>query len=229
MPQHHAIFTMLRRRPFPILLLAAGCTAGAFAQSAPPAPSAPATPAAGAAAPAAAAPNTTPVTTAAKGVATVNPGFESTKTGTRGDPEGWFTFQHAGNPSYRYVIDADAPHSGSRSLRIENIGPEPYGAIAQSFDAKPHVGKVAKLSGWLRTKDANSEGGAGLTLLVQQGGNILAHNFMYDAAVIGTTDWKHYTITVPIPKGADRLEIGAMMRGRGALWFDDAELEFVAP
>ena len=160
---------------------------------------------------------------------TVNPGFESTKTGSRGDPEGWFTFQHAGNPSYRYIVDTDNPHGGTRSLRIENIGPEPYGAIAQSLDAKPHVGKVAKLSGWLRTKDANSDGGAGLTLLVQQGGNILAHNFMYDGAVTGTTDWKRYTITVAIPKGADRLEIGAMMRGRGALWFDDAELEFVAP
>jgi hypothetical protein len=215
---------MLRRHPLPFLLLATCCAGGAFAQ---PAPSA--TPAAAApAVTAPAAPKATPAATAAKGFPTTNPGFESTKTGSRGDPEGWFTFQHAGNASYRYVVDADAPHSGSRSLRIENIGPEPYGAIAQSLDAKPHVGKVAKLSGWLRTKDAG-DGGAGLTLLVQQGGNILAHNFMYDAAVTGTTDWKRYTITVPIPKGADRLEIGAMLRGRGALWFDDAELEFVAP
>jgi hypothetical protein len=218
---------MPRRRPLPFLLLAACCAGGAFAQ---PAPSA-APPAAASApgAPASAAAKATPAATAAQGVPTVNPGFESTKTGSRGDPEGWFTFQHAGNPSYRYIVDADNPHGGTRSLRIENIGPEPYGAIAQSFDAKPHVGKVAKLSGWLRTKDANSDGGAGLTLLVQQGGNILAHNFMYDGAVTGTTDWKRYTITVPIPKGADRIEIGAMMRGRGALWFDDAELEFVAP
>ena len=216
---------MLRRRPLPFLLLAACCACGAFAQ---PAPSV--TPAAAASAPGApASPAPKAAPPATQGVATVNPGFESTKTGQRGDPEGWFTFQHAGSPSYRYIVDTDNPHGGTRSLRIENIGPEPYGAVAQSLAAAPHVGKVAKLSGWLRTKDANSDGGAGLTLLVQQGGNILAHNFMYDAAVTGTTDWKRYTITVAIPKGADRLEIGAMMRGRGALWFDDAELEFVAP
>ncbi len=154
---------MPRRRPLPFLLLAACCAGGAFAQ---PAPSA-APPAAATApgAPASAAAKATPAAAAAQGVPTVNPGFESTKTGSRGDPEGWFTFQHAGNPSYRYIVDADNPHGGTRSLRIENIGPEPYGAIAQSFDAKPHVGKVAKLSGWLRTKDANSDGGAGLTLL----------------------------------------------------------------
>ena len=219
---------MPRRRPLPFLLLAACCAGGAFAQ---PAPSA--TPAA-----AGKRARRTCVRRAEGGAGGHGregrcppsiPASNRRRPDSRGDPEGWFTFQHAGNPSYRYIVDTDNPHGGTRSLRIENIGPEPYGAIAQSFDAKPHVGKVAKLSGWLRTKDANSDGGAGLTLLVQQGGNILAHNFMYDGAVTGTTDWKRYTITVPIPKGADRIEIGAMMRGRGALWFDDAELEFVAP
>lgn len=163
-----------------------------------------------------------------KGAPLTNPGFESEKAGPRGDPEGWFTFQHAGPPSYKYVVDADRPHSGARSLRIENIGPEPYGAVAQALDARPHVGKTAKLSGWLRTKDAN-DAGAGLTLLVLQAGATIGYNFQYDAPVNGTTDWKRYTISVPIAKGADRLEIGAMMRGKGALWLDDVELELVAP
>jgi hypothetical protein len=165
---------------------------------------------------------------AAKGAPVTNPGFESAQTGPRGDPEGWFTFQHAGPPSYRYVLDTDRPHGGARSLRIENIGPEPYGAVAQALDARPHVGKTAKLSGWLRTKDAN-DAGAGLTLLVLSAGATIGYNFQYDAPVNGTTDWKRYTITVPITKGADRLEIGAMMRGKGALWLDDVELELVAP
>ena len=167
-------------------------------------------------------------TEAAKGAPVTNPGFESAQTGPRGDPEGWFTFQHAGPPSYRYVLDTDRPHGGARSLRIENIGPEPYGAVAQAMDARPHVGKTAKLSGWLRTKDAN-DAGAGLTLLVLQSGATIGYNFQYDAPVNGTTEWKRYTITVPIAKGADRLEVGAMMRGKGALWLDDVELEFVAP
>ncbi|MCC7215298.1 MAG: hypothetical protein IT517_00905 [Burkholderiales bacterium] len=169
-----------------------------------------------------------PVAAPTSGVPLANPGFESAQTGSRGDPEGWFTFQHAGPPSYRYVIDTERPHGGARSLRIENIGPEPYGAVAQALDARPHVGKTAKLTGWLRTRDAN-DAGAGLTLLVMQGGATVGYNFQYDAPVNGTTDWKRYSISVAIPRGADRLEIGAMMRGKGALWLDDVALEFVAP
>jgi hypothetical protein len=161
-------------------------------------------------------------------VVLVNPGFESVKPGARGDPDGWFSFQHAGDLSYRYVVDTAEPHGGTRSLRIDNIGPEPYGAVAQIVAGAPHAGKVARLSGWLRTRDANGSG-AVLTLLVLQGGATLAQNFMLDTPVKGTTGWKRYTITLPVTPGADRIEVGAMMQGRGSLWFDDAELEFVTP
>ena len=180
------------------------------------------------ASPAAAVASAAPAAVPARGVPLVNPGFESVKTGARGDPDGWFSFQHAGDVSYRYVVDAVDPHGGARSLRIDNIGPEPYGAVAQVVAAAPHAGKIARLSGWLRTRDAN-DNGAVLTLLALQGGATLAQNFMLDAPVKGTTGWKRYTITLPVAKNADRIEVGAMMQGRGSLWLDDVELEFVTP
>ena len=158
----------------------------------------------------------------------VNPGFESARTGTRGDPEGWYSFQHAGNRSYRFVVDTAVPHGGTRSLRIENVGPEPYGALAQIVDARPYAGKVARLTGWLKTRDAD-DNGAVLTLLMLRGGATAAQNFMEDSPVKGSTEWKRYTITLPVPKGVDRIEIGAMLLGRGTLWLDDVELEFVLP
>jgi hypothetical protein len=167
-------------------------------------------------------------TATAERFALANPGFESTVRPSSGDPDGWYAHQHAGEKSYRFVVDDEAPHTGPRSLRLENIGPEPYGAIGQIIDARPHGGKVARLSGWLRTRDA-SDGGAGLTLVAQQGGAIIDHNFMYDAAVRGTTGWQRFTITVPVATRADRLEVGAMLRGKGALWLDDVELEFISP
>ena len=108
------------------------------------------------------------------------------RTGPRGDPEGWFTFQHAGDLSYLFVLDTSDPHSGARSLRIDNVGPEPYGAIAQAVEAAPYVGKVARFRGWLRTRDANDTGAA-LTLLVLAAASLLAHNFMAEAPVKGTT------------------------------------------
>jgi hypothetical protein len=170
----------------------------------------------------------TPSAPAASRYALTNAGFESTDRGPRGDPPGWFSFQHAGDLSYRYVVDTAEPRSGARSLRIDNIGPEPYGAVAQSVRAGPYRGKVAKLTAWLRTKDAN-DNGAVLTLLVLAAGATLEQNFMLDRPVKGTTPWTRYTITIPVARSADAIEVGAMMRGKGSLWFDDVEVEFVDP
>jgi hypothetical protein len=161
----------------------------------------------------------------AKGVTLINPGFESTAPGRRSDPEGWFTFQHAGDKSYNFTLDTSDPHGGSRSLRIENVGPEPYGAVAQSVEAAAHAGKVARYSAWMKTRDANDTG-AVLTILVLANGAVVAQNFMADAPVKGSKGWARYTITLPVAKNAERVEIGAMMQGKGSLWLDDVELVF---
>jgi hypothetical protein len=159
---------------------------------------------------------------AASGVLLTNPGFESTAPGRRNnDPEGWFSHQHAGDVSYKFALDTAEPHSGARSLRIDNVGPEPYGAIAQTVDAKPYRGKTAQLSGWLRTRETAN---ASLTLMVLANGVPLANNFMSDAPVKGTTAWNRYTITLPVAANAEFIEVGAMMQGKGTLWLDDVEL-----
>ena len=173
---------------------------------------------------------TEPVAPPASGtrVVLINAGFESTAPGPRGDPEGWFSFQHAGPLSYRYTADTDQKKTGERSLRIDNIGPEIYGAVAQIVDARPWKGKVARLSGWVKTNDAN-DNGAVLTLLATQSGATMAQNFMPDAPIKGTTDWKRYTITLLLPPATDRVEVGMMLRGKGSVWLDDVELEIVEP
>jgi hypothetical protein len=157
-----------------------------------------------------------------------NAGFEATTQGPRGDPQGWFSFQHAGPQSYKFTVDAAERKSGERSLRIDNTGPEIYGAIAQGIDARPWRGKVARLSAWVKTRDAD-DGGAVLTLLALQSGATLGQNFMPDAPIKGTTGWKRYTITLALPRNTDKVEVGMMLHGRGAAWLDDVELEIVEP
>ena len=68
-----------------------------------------------------------------------------------------------------------------------------------------------------------------LTLLATQGGSTVTQNFMLDAPIKGTTEWKRYTITLPVPAAADRVEVGMMLRGKGTVWLDDVELEIVDP
>ncbi|MET0204643.1 MAG: hypothetical protein ABW276_10055 [Casimicrobiaceae bacterium] len=164
-----------------------------------------------------------PAAAVPSGVSLTNPGFESTVPGRRNnDPEGWYSHQHAGEVSYKFALDTMGPHGGARSLRIDNVGREPYGAIAQSVNAAPYRGKTARLSGWLRTRDSAN---AALTLVVLANGVPLANNFMADAPVKGTTAWTRYTIALPVAPNAEFIEVGAMMQGKGTLWLDDVELE----
>ena len=170
----------------------------------------------------------TPAAPRAGPVALVNPGFETPVAAHRSDPEGWFTFQHAGDKSYTFALDSADPHGGARSLRIDYIGPEPYGAVAQPFEVGAHAGKLARYTAWMRTRDVGGPG-AGLTLLLLSKGAVVSQNFMDDKLVTGTTGWTRYTLTLPIPQGAGRIEVGAMLQGKGSLWLDDAVLEIVDP
>ena len=81
-----------------------------------------------------------------------NPGFESTAPGKLGAPDGWWAVQHAGPTSYAFTLDTASKHSGERSLRIDNVGPEPFGSIYQKADAAPLRGKTLRLAAWIRTE-----------------------------------------------------------------------------
>ncbi len=153
----------------------------------------------------------------------VNPGFESPKPEAGARFDGWFTGQHAGPESYEFMIDEAVYHSGKQSMRIRNIGPEPYGLIDQPLPAEMLREKKVALSAWLKTEGTSGEG-AGLTLRAMAGSVILAHNFMQENLVRGTQDWQRYTITLQIPEKTAKLEIGVMLQGKGTVWADDFEI-----
>ena len=100
-----------------------------------------------------------------------------------------------------------------------------YGLLIFIFMAWAFFGTA---KGPMRTRDV-SETGAVLTLLMLSNGAVVDQNFMADKPVKGTTGWTRYTITLPVPRGAERVEAGAMLQGKGSLWLDDATLEFVDP
>ena len=172
-----------------------------------------------------------PMTALATPVTLVNAGFESKKPGEGGNPEGWVGIQHAGAESYDFALDSGQKRSGTQSIRIKKIGPEPYGTMLQILDGRPYAGKTVKLSGWIRT-DAIPEGrntGAGLVLMALKGGSFLAHEFMKKQRVRGTTDWKLYSIELKLPPATTRLELGAILEGPGTMWADDFQREGVGP
>lgn len=226
---------MMRLATLALVALFAGCAtppppappARPAAPATPQTPAAPAPPAPAVPAPAQAAEPAPSARPSPHGTTVINPGFESLVPGRRNnDPEGWFSHQHAGTLSYRFTLDTNNPRSGARSLRIENIGPEPYGAITQAIDGKPYRGKTVRLSAWLRTQDTEN---AALTLAAMSNGIPLDNNFMSERPVKGTTGWTRYSITLPIAPNAEFVEVGAMIQGKGSLWFDDVEVEVAGP
>ena len=117
--------------------------------------------------------------------------------------------------SYDFALDTADPRSGARSLRIDNVGPEPYGAIAQSVDADAVRGKVARCPAWLRTRDV-SETGAVLTLLALASGVPRRQQLHGRRAGQGHDglDALHDHAARPA-KSAERIEVGAMLQGKG--------------
>jgi hypothetical protein len=158
----------------------------------------------------------------------VNSDFESARRGMHGNPEGWFSIQHAGDLSYTFKLDREVHHAGAASLRIDSVGPEPFGSSYQQVPAAAYRGRRMRWSGWIRTEDvrgSHTGGGAVLLMQAMQSGAPLVWNHMKDAPVTGSSDWKRYVIELDVPAAAEQLEVGVMLHGPGRMWFDDAMLE----
>ena len=85
-----------------------------------------------------------------------------------------------------------------------------------------------RFSGALRTSGVTGTG-AGLTVRVEQGSNLIAHDFMLDRLVKGDKDWHRVEVEIAVDPSATHLEIGVMLQGPGTVWFDDARLEALRP
>ena len=160
----------------------------------------------------------------------VNAGFESTVPGKVGSPEGWWAVQHAGPLSYTFEPDTKVRRGGERSLRVTNVGPEPFGAVYQTVPASAYRGRTLRLSAWLRTEGTigNRFGsGAGLKLHSVRGGYPVDLIEMRRDAVHGTTDWARYEIALKVPAEAETLEVGLVLFGPGTVWLDDVALDVV--
>jgi hypothetical protein len=157
----------------------------------------------------------------------VNPGFEG-RIASTGQPEGWMTIQHAGKVSYTFTPDHDEPRSGERSLRVDNVGSEPYGAVYQTIDAAPYRGRTLVFSAWMKTKDTRGNRfgkGAGLKLHAMKNGYPSAVKQMRRDAIDGTTGWTRYQLELAVPPDATQVEVGLNLFGPGTAWLDDVALE----
>lgn len=168
----------------------------------------------------------------ALGTEPVNMSFEEAPETPGGPPPGWWFIQHAGPPSFEFVLDDRITKDGKKSLRIRRTGTQPFGLVSQRIAAEHYRGKRVRLSAFLRLENVESYGrGAwrdmsGAVLMLRSQGVL---DDMRDRPLRGTKPWTKVSVEIDVPPGAGSLEFAPMLSGTGTLWATDFKLEVVPP
>lgn len=142
-------------------------------------------------------------------------GFERAENGR---PSGW-----RANPAEHISSDDQVFHGGRRSVRIERQpGSAPdFSGVTLALPVD-FGGSRIQLSGFVRTEDVT--GFAAMWLRLDSGSGPIAFDTMQKVDLHGTTDWKEYTISVPVLPDGRNLYFGFFLSGAGKAWADDLSL-----
>jgi hypothetical protein len=142
-------------------------------------------------------------------------------------PEGWIS--SGGTPAdYDISRDSSTAANGRYSALIQakpNASPTSFGDLMQIVDAEQYRGGHAKLTGYLKTSDANR---AHMWMRID-GPNrkVLGFDNMETRAVTGTTGWTKYEITLEVPPESMRIAFGFFLEPPGKVWGDNFKLQRV--
>lgn len=142
-------------------------------------------------------------------------------------PPGWII---AGNAPANYVfsVEAATPVSGSKSASITAkpaAASNGFGTLMQVIAADDYRGTRLRLSGYLRTADAERS----QMWMRVDGPNheALAFDNMDSRPVTGTTGWKRYDIVLDVPQTSVDIAFGFFLAGSGKAWGADFQLDKV--
>lgn len=147
-------------------------------------------------------------------------------------PAGWG--KNGAKPEFYTVgVDSTQMWGGMPSAYVESLTPEVkggFGGMMQTTAAEDYSGKRVRLSGWVKTENAN-EGGGHLWLRIdgQERGQMLGFDNMSNRAVKGTTDWQEASVVLDVPAGASALAYGFFVSGGGKMWVNGQNIEVVGP
>ena len=151
-----------------------------------------------------------------------NSGFE------RGDqklrPARWQTAE-APPPSSAIAIDTAVRHGGGSSLRMSN--PQPASVTLESEPVALAVGRLYRLSGWIRTEQAFADPMSRYPTAVAACLTMASFPFTNHSPTVGAdTPWTEVSTLFIATKGEDRVRVHLGYNGAatGDAWFDDLSL-----
>jgi hypothetical protein len=145
-------------------------------------------------------------------------------------PVGWH--KNGAKPEmYAVGVDSTQTWGGMPSAYVESLAPSVdggFGGMMQSTAAEAYEGKRVRLSGWIKTEDAN-QGGGHLWLRIdgQERGQLLGFDNMDNRPVKGTSDWQEASVVLDVPPKSKLLAYGFFVQGGGKMWVNGQRMEIV--
>jgi hypothetical protein len=122
-----------------------------------------------------------------------------------------------GNEKYKFTLDSTIVKSGKYSAAIEFKDGMPQFGVWGLIIHENYDGKRITLSGYIKTEDV--VGYASLLMRIDPEVGV------DQVKINGTTEWKKYEVTVKMyPEKTTNFAIGAMLVGKGKVWFDDLKI-----
>jgi hypothetical protein len=149
---------------------------------------------------------------------------------TRTAPAGWHA--NGSNPkAFEVGVDQNQPFGGVASAYVKSVddsAEKDFGGMMQSTSADQYKNQRVRMTGWIKTEDANNDG-AHLWLRVdgQNKEKLLGFDNMNKRAPKGTTDWEEYSIVLDVPDEATSLNYGFFLGGKGQMWVNGVNIERV--
>ncbi|HXN09165.1 MAG TPA: hypothetical protein VN860_05850 [Candidatus Acidoferrales bacterium] len=143
-------------------------------------------------------------------------------------PAGWFM---AGSAPQLYTagVDPNTNHDKAKSAYLASTQAEgtQFGTLMQMFSAQDYLGKRVSLSAYIKSAEVARR--AALWMRVDgQGAKRLSFDNMADRPILGTTDWKEYTIVLDVPPESRDIALGVLLSGQGKVWVSGISLKSVS-
>lgn len=132
------------------------------------------------------------------------------------------TARSATSLPYNWVLSGSAPKLYSvdvadKTLRLSSETPsKSYGTAMQEIAATYYAGKNVRFSADVRSADVQDW--AGLWMSVDGTGNVLAFDNMQSRPIKGTTEWKNYSVVLPVDASAVKIAFGVLLQSSGTVW-----------
>lgn len=150
--------------------------------------------------------------------------FNVEKLDVNGKPLQWILgFGQSMAESYPVIVDSTIKHNGNYSLKLYSAKKGAAFGSCSMIIPSAYTGKQIVLKGFLKTD--NVIGWAGLWMRLDGPEGSLAFDNMMNRGITGTNDWKEFSISLPLSEDVEKIFIGGLLAGEGAIWVDDLSIQ----